>query len=177
MFGSCGGMWEFCSEITLLFLQRRAVSMIWIINVITPTVKCEMSSRFSSLSSENDLMLYSKKKTTRKAWIKIFLFLKIWIESIRHSNSSIQYRIIEVYINIVSDIDFPAWLVGLKWTKFKNGFLFLFSLGLRLWATWHRGRGMSGTQDPRLNWNRIENLKFKIKLFVRSGECQQFFPK
>ena len=35
--------------------------MIWIINVITPTVKCEMSSRFSSLSSENDLMLYSKK--------------------------------------------------------------------------------------------------------------------
>ena len=36
--------------------------MIWIINVITPTVKCEMSSRFSSLSSENDLMLLSKKK-------------------------------------------------------------------------------------------------------------------
>ena len=49
------------SEITLLFLWRRAVSMIWIINVITPTVKCEMSSRFSSLSSENDLMLHSKK--------------------------------------------------------------------------------------------------------------------
>ena len=36
--------------------------MIWIINVITPTVKCEMSSRFSSLSSENDLMLLSKIK-------------------------------------------------------------------------------------------------------------------
>ena len=167
-------MWEFCSEITLLFLQRRAVSMIWIINVITPTVKCEMSSRFSSLSSENDLMLYSKKKL--QGLDQNFPFFKIWMESIRHSNSSIQYRIIEVY-NIVSDIDFPAWLVGLKWTKFKNGFLFLFSWDLRLWATWHRGRGMSGTRDPRLNWNRIENLKFKIKLFVRSGECQQFFPK
>ena len=37
-----------------------------------------------------------------------------------------------------------------------------------------RSRGMSGAQDRRLNWNRIENLKFKIKLFVRSGECQQF---
>ena len=35
------------------------VSMIWIINVITPTVKCEMSSPFSSLSSEHDLMLNS----------------------------------------------------------------------------------------------------------------------
>ena len=53
------------------------------------------------------------------------------MESICHSNSSIQYRIIEVY-NIVSDIDFPnAWLVGLKWTNLKGqiriAFLFDFA--------------------------------------------------
>ena len=76
-----------------------------------------MSSRFSSLSSENDLMLYSKKNY-KESLDQNFPFLKIWMESTRYSNSSIQYRIIEVY-NIVSGIDFPAWLVGLKWTKFK----------------------------------------------------------
>ena len=48
--------------------------MIWIINVITPTVKCEMSSRFSSLSSENDLMLYSKKKLQGKPGSKFSFF-------------------------------------------------------------------------------------------------------
>lgn len=52
----------------------------------------------------------------------MFFPLKIWMESIRHSNSSIQYkRIIEVYnIVLVSDIDFPAWLVGTKWTLMKE---------------------------------------------------------
>ena len=50
--------------------------MIWIINVITPTVKCEMSSRFSSLSSENDLMLYSKKNY-KESLDQNFPFLKI----------------------------------------------------------------------------------------------------
>ena len=93
--------------------------MIWIINVITPTVKCEMSSRFSSLSPENDLMLLSKIKLQARPGSNFFHYLKIWMESICHSNSSIQYRIIEVY-NIVSDIDFPAWLVGLKWTDLKG---------------------------------------------------------